>query len=218
MGLVNGGYAEFVVAPAENWAKLPQGLRSDDAGAFPLVLLTGDQLVDATLGSAHGGGKGLTVLVTGAVGAVGRVAVWCAKQRGCIVLAGVRAKQREDAKNLGADGVVALDDEAAVERLPMLDRIADTVSGETIARLLAKLKPGGILGSAQGEPPSAKERGIKVNAFHTHPDSARLAELAAAVVAGKFVVPIAQRFPLTEAAAAHGLAERGGVGKVLLIP
>jgi NADPH:quinone reductase-like Zn-dependent oxidoreductase len=134
------------------------------------------------------------------------------------VLAGVRGKQLEQAKGLGADAVVALDDDASIERLPALDRIADTVSGETIARLLPKLKPGGIVGSVQGEPPAAKERGIKVNAFRTHPDSARLGELGAALVSGKLVVPIAKRFPLAQARAAHELAEKGGVAKVLLIP
>jgi NADPH2:quinone reductase len=50
----------------------------------------------------------------------------------------------------------------------------------------------------------------------THPDAKRLGELAAAVATGKLVIPIAKRFPLAEAAAAHKFAERGGVGKVLL--
>jgi NADPH:quinone reductase-like Zn-dependent oxidoreductase len=218
LGLVNGGYAEFVVAPEANWAKLPDGLGARDAGAYPLVLLTGDQLIAATLESPNGNGSGLTVLVTGALGAVGRVAVWVAKQRGCAVLAGVRTKQIEAAKELAADGIVALDDEASLAQLPPIERIADTVSGETLARLLPKLKPGGIIGSALGEPPSAKERGIKVNAFHTHPDSRRLSELSRAVASGRLVVPIEKHFPLAEAAAAHALAERGGVGKVLLNP
>src|SRR5450432_2311525 len=52
MGLVTGAYAELVVAPAEAWAKLADGLDVADAGALPLASLTGDQLVDASLGSA----------------------------------------------------------------------------------------------------------------------------------------------------------------------
>ena len=218
LGLTNAGYAEFVVAPAQGWATLPDGLGARDAGAYPLVLLTGDQLIAATLESAHGSGSGLTVLVTGAVGAVGRVAVWVAKQRGCTVLAGVRTKQVEEAKKLGADGIVALDDETSLAQLAPVERIADTVSGETVARLLPKLKRGGIVSSALGEPPSAKERGIKVHAFHTQPDGQRLTELSQAVASGRLVVPIAKHFALAEAAAAHALAERGSVGKVLLNP
>jgi NADPH:quinone reductase-like Zn-dependent oxidoreductase len=216
LGLVNGAYAEFVVAPALAWAKLPDGLPVQDAGAYPLAVLTGDQLVNVTLGAAHGGGNGLTVLVTGAVGAVGRAAVWVMKQRGAKVIAGVRGKQLAEAEKLGADEVVAIDDEAAIERLPALDRIADTVSGETIAKLLPKLKPGGVLGSVLGEPAAAKERGVTVRAFHAQPDQIRLFELASAVAGGSLVIPISKRFPLAQAAAAHALAERGGVAKILL--
>jgi NADPH:quinone reductase-like Zn-dependent oxidoreductase len=215
LGNVPESYAEFVVAPAEAWAKLPAGLDVKDAGALPLVLLTGDQLIDATFGKD---GSGLTVLITGAVGAVGRAAVWIAKRRGAKVLAGVRRKQLDQAKQLGADGVVALDDDAALAELSPLDRIADTVGGETLTKLLPKLKSGGVIGSVVGESPAAKSRGITVHAFHAHPDGKRLAELALAVASGELVIPIAKRFPLADAAAAQALAEGGGVAKVLLMP
>jgi NADPH:quinone reductase-like Zn-dependent oxidoreductase len=160
----------------------------------------------------------LTVLVTGAIGAVGRVAVWVGKRRGATVIAGVRAKQLEAARKLGADSLLALDDEAAIAALAPLDRIADTLGGDVIERLLPKLKSGGILGSAVGEPAAAKARGVTVHAFHAVPNSKRLAELGAAVASGELVIPIARRFPLAEAAAAQALAERGGIGKVLLVP
>lgn len=218
LGLVNGGYAQFVVANADAFARIPEGIPVEDAGAYPLVLLTGDQLADAALGAAHGGGSGLTVLVTGAVGAVGRAAVWALQQRGVQVLAGVRKKQMDAAKALGAAAIIALDDEQSIARMPEVDRIADTVSGDTIGKLLPKLKKGGSIGSALGEPPGAKERGIPVNAFHTHPDSRRLFELATAVAEGKLIIPIEKRFPLEQASAAHALAEHGGAGKVVLNP
>lgn len=216
LGLVNGGYAQFVVAAAEAWAKIPEGLSTKDAGALPLALLTGDQLTEATLGPSAG--AGLTVLVTGALGAVGRVAVWGMRQRGARVLAGVRSKQLDEARSLDVDGVVALDDEAALDQLAPLDCVADTVGGETIAKILPKIKANGTLGSVVGEPPWAKERGLLVSAFLAHPDSARLAQLAAAVATGSLQIPIAKRFPLAEAPAAHALAERGGIGKILLMP
>jgi len=216
LGLVNGGYAQFVVAADEAWAKVPEGMTTRDAGALPLALLTGDQLAEATLGPSAG--AGLTVLVTGALGAVGRVAAWGIRQRGARVIAGVRGKQIEEAKALNVDDVVALDDDAAIAALPALDCVADTVGGETIAKLLPKIKASGTIGSVLGEPKGAKERGLMVCAFFAHPDSARLAKLAGAVAAGSLVVPISQRFPLSEAPAAHALAERGGVGKILLMP
>jgi NADPH:quinone reductase-like Zn-dependent oxidoreductase len=216
MGLVQGAYAEFVVAPVEAWAKLPAELQPGDAGALPLALLTGDQLVDAALGV--GRGEGLTLLVTGAVGAVGRVAVFVAKRRGATVVAGVRGKQVQEAEKLGADGVIALDDDAGLARMPLLDGIADTVGGQTVAKLLSKVKPGGIVGSVVGEPPGAKARGLTVHAFLAQPNAQRLGELGVAVARAQLVIPIAKRFPLAQAAAAQELAQAGGVGKVLLLP
>lgn len=212
LGFVKQGYAEYVVAPVASWAELPAGLDLVDAAALPLALLTGFTLIDAP-----GVREGDAVLVTGATGSVGRVAVYEAKARGAAVYAGVRAAHAAEAATLGARGVVVLDDAAQIEALPLLDVLADTVGGETAQKLLGKLKPGGRIGSVVGEPPGAKERGLAVHAFLTSPDSARLAKLAAAVAAGKIVIPIAKRFPLAEAVHAHELAENGGVGKVLLV-
>jgi NADPH:quinone reductase-like Zn-dependent oxidoreductase len=213
LGRVMGGYAELVVAPVDAWAPVPAKLDLADAGALPLVLLTGAQLAeDATDARA-----GETILVTGALGGVGRTAVFAAKERGAKVYAGVRGRQKGEAAKLGADGVVAIDDDGEIARLPVLDGIADTVGGETIQKLLAKLKPGGKIGSVVGEPAGAKEKGFAAKAFFTRSDPKRLGELARAVADGKLVIPIARRFPLAEAAAAHALAEKHIDGKVLLL-
>jgi NADPH:quinone reductase-like Zn-dependent oxidoreductase len=212
LGFVNKGYADYVVAPVGAWAEVPKKLDLVDAAALPLVLLTGAQLVE----EAADVDKGEVVLVTGATGSVGRVAVFCAKARGAIVYAGVRAEHEVEATKLGVHGVVALDDDRQIDELPSLDALADTVGGETTQKLLRRLKPGARIGSTVGEPPSAKERGFAVKAFLTRPDAARLAELAAAVADHELVIPIAKRFPLDEAAEAQRLAEKGGVGKVLL--
>jgi NADPH:quinone reductase-like Zn-dependent oxidoreductase len=212
LGRVNGGYAEFVVAPVDAWAEIPAGMDVVDAGALPLVLLTGAQLAEEATDVT----KGQTVLVTGATGSVGRVAVFAAKARGAKVYAGVRGAQKAAAAKLGADAVVAIDDEGEIATLPMLDAIADTVGGETTQKLLARLKAGGTIGSVVGEPPGAKERGFVVRGMLAHSDSKRLAALAQAVAAGKLVIPIARRFPLAQAGAAQALAEKGAAGMVLL--
>ncbi len=208
-----GGYAELVVAPVDAWAPVPAALDLADAGALPLVLLTGAQLAE----EATDARAGETILVTGATGSVGRATVFAAKARGAKVYAGVRGRHRAEAVKLGANGVVAIDDEGEIAGLPALDGIADTVGGETTQKLLGKLKPGGKLGSVLGEPAGAKERGFVVKAFLTHSDPKRLGELARAVADGKLVIPIAKRFPLAEAAAAHALAEKHVDGKVLLV-
>jgi NADPH:quinone reductase-like Zn-dependent oxidoreductase len=147
---------------------------------------------------------------------VGRVAVLAAKQRGATVYAGVRAAHEVEAAKLGVQGVVALDDERQLDTLPLLDALADTVGGPTTQKLLAKMKPGGRIGSVVGEPPGAKELGLVVRAFMAHPDAKRLGELVNDVAAGTLVIPIERKFPFGEAAQAHQLAEKGGAGKVLL--
>lgn len=213
LGRVMGSYAEQVVAPVDAWAKVPAKLDLADASALPLVVLTGAQLIEEAVNPKPGD----LVLITGALGGVGRTAVFAAKARGAKVYAGVRAKQRAEAAKLGADVVVALDDESDVAKLPPLDALANTVGGETTQKLLGKLKPGGTVGSVVGEPAGAKERGFVVRGMMTHSDPKRLAELAQAVADGKLVIPIAKRFPLAQAAEAQKVAEAHVGGKVVLL-
>jgi NADPH:quinone reductase-like Zn-dependent oxidoreductase len=214
LGVVSQGYAEQVAAPAEAWAKVPAGLDVVDAGALPLILATGAQLAEEAVRPAPGD----VVLVTGAAGSVGRAALYGARSQGAKVWAGVRASQVADAAQLGAAGVIALDDEADWSKLPALDAIADTVGGETIRRLYDRLKPGGVIGSVLGEPAAAKERGFVVRAFRVQPCSATLSRYAEAVARRELVIPIAKRFPLARAAEAQAFAEKGSPkGKVVLV-
>jgi NADPH:quinone reductase-like Zn-dependent oxidoreductase len=212
-GFVNGAYAELVTAPLEHWAKVPPGLDLAEAGALPLVVLTGAQLMERAVDPP----AGAAVLVTGAIGGVGRVAVHAAKLRRAKVWAGVRASQRDEAKKLGADGIVALDEPADIEKLPTLDAIADTVGGDIVTKLYGKLKSGGAIGSVVGEPSGAKDRGFAVHAFQSRPDSAMLAKYAAEIAEKKLVIPIAAKLPLAEVGKAHTLAEKHPKGKILLL-
>jgi NADPH:quinone reductase-like Zn-dependent oxidoreductase len=212
MGFVEHGYAEFVVAATDAWAKVPAELDLTDAGALPLVTLTGSQLVEEGLKPRAGD----VVLVTGALGGVGRAAVFAAKALGASVWAGVRRRQTADAFKLGTEGIVALDDDTELAALPPLDSIADTVGGEVIQKLLARLKPAGTIGSVVGEPAHAKERGFVTRAMLTHRDPVRLAALGRAVAQGELVVPIVKKLPLAAAAEGHRLAEKSAGGKVVL--
>jgi NADPH:quinone reductase-like Zn-dependent oxidoreductase len=214
MGLVQGAYAELVVAPAQSWARVPPGLDLVEAGALPLVLLTGAQLVEEAVNPE----ARAIVLVTGAVGSVGRTAVHAATSRGARVWAGVRGSQRFEAAKLGVEGIVALDDERSIAQLPTLDAIADTVNGAAITRLYGKLKPEGTIGSVLGEPAGAKEHGFVVRAFAARADGAMLARYAQAVSDRKLVIPIAKTYPLARAAEAQKFAESGDAhGKVVLV-
>ncbi len=213
LGYVPYTYAEFVVASADELAILPEGLAVEDAGALPLVVTTGAQLIEHLNPKA-----GQKILVTGALGSVGRSAVFLAKHYGAQVLAGVRAHQKKEAESLGASGVVAIDDEREIEALPELDAIGDTVGGETIGKLIPKLKKGGILGSVLGPPKAAEGKDIHVEAFMAQPDADRLSQMARAVAAGELTIPITKRFKLKDAGEAQTFAEKGAAGKVVLEP
>jgi NADPH:quinone reductase-like Zn-dependent oxidoreductase len=211
LAFVEASYCEEVAVKASTVAKVPEGMNLQEAGVLPLVVTTGAQLVEHTNVQ-----KGQTILVTGAVGPVGRTAVYVARQRGAKVLAGVRKKDKEKAKELRADGIVAIDDDAEIAAMPELDGIANTVAPDTAKKLVSKVKKGGTIGSALGDVPGAKERGIQVNAFHAEANARQLQELAEAVAKERFRIPIAKRFTLAQAGEAQKAAEKGAGGKVLI--
>jgi len=150
--MASGTYAEFCIVKAENLARVPEGLDLIEAAALPLVLTAGYALVAGTNIEA-----GQTLLVTGAVGSVGRSAVFSAKRKGATVIAGVRKKQFEEAGKIGADKFIALDDPQDIARLPELDAVADTIGGNVAKNLIAKIKKGGTYASVVHLPEIANE-------------------------------------------------------------
>jgi len=213
--MADNTYAELCVVNAAVLAKVPKGLDLVQAAALPLVTTTGNQLMSAT-----GIKAGQTVMVIGAAGNVGRSAVFTAKARGATVIAGVlkRQMQMEDTKTVGADQVVATDDDTAIANLPPLDAVADTVGGRTAEKLIAKVKPGGVYASVVEAPQNAANYpSVKMVHVFSKFDRKALEFMAEAVRDGKLVIPISQRLPLSEAAEAQAAAEKGGSGKILLV-
>jgi len=147
-------YATLCAVNASELAKVPAGMDLAQAAALPTVTTTGAQLVDI----AVDGSKKPMVLVLGAAGDVGRSAVCRLKQHSARVIAGVLKRQAGEAKRTGADSVLALDDDKEIGNLPELDAIADTIGGPTAAKLVRKLKSGGIFASVLAPPSNAAER------------------------------------------------------------
>jgi NADPH:quinone reductase-like Zn-dependent oxidoreductase len=213
-GMVDNTYAELCVVNVAVLAKVPKGLDLIDAAALPLVTVTGNQLLSAT-----GVKSGQTVMVMGAVGNVGRSAVFTAKERGAVVIAGVLKRQMDRAKTVGADQVVATDDDTAIANLPPLGAVADTIGGRTAEKLIARVKPGGVFATVLKAPQNAaKYPSVKVVFVFSKFDRKTLEFMAEAARDGKLVIPISRKMPLSEAAEAHALAEKGGIGKILLVP
>jgi NADPH:quinone reductase-like Zn-dependent oxidoreductase len=212
MGVTDHTYAEYVTCKAKDLAHIPDGLNPVEAGVLPLVLETGTQLIE--LGVRPRSGE--RVLITGAVGSVGRTAVHIAKKHGAYVIAGVRAGQRAEAEKLGADEVVAVDEDLG--GLKDLDAVADTVGRDVIDRLIPHIRKNGVLATVVGKPKSADGRDVQVQEVWATTDAPRLEQLAREIASGEFVIPIAKRFTLAEIREAHQLAEKGAGGKVLLTP
>jgi NADPH:quinone reductase-like Zn-dependent oxidoreductase len=215
LALSNATYAEFVAVNDSDVTHLPDGMDLADAAAIPLIALTGDQLVRLATNVQ----KGQVVLITGALGSVGRVAVHTAKKIGARVIAGVRAKELDDARSLGVSGVLAIDDDKAIEEFRLVDAIADTVGGEVAAKLITKIRHGGSFGYTAVLPESAAalNPAVKIARVLAQPDPSKVREFADDVRDGKFVLPIGRRMPLRDAAEAHVLGEKGGIGKILLL-
>ncbi len=208
-------YAELCSVKAELLANVPHGLDLVEAAALPLVTTTGAELISVAAAVA----PGQTVLVSGAFGGVGRSAVLAAKERGAKVTAGVLKKQLAAATSLGADEIVALDDEAALKALAPVDVVANAVRGKTAEQLLGKVKAGGVFASVTGAPENAKAYpSVKVVAFVSSQDAGTLRHMVEAAAAGKLAIPIDRKLPLRNASEGHALVGKGGTGKVLLVP
>jgi NADPH:quinone reductase-like Zn-dependent oxidoreductase len=197
-----GGYAEYVTAPSRQFARVPEGMSPEEAAALPLAALTAWQcLVDAAQIK-----NGDTVLVHGASGGVGHLAVQIATSRGANVVAG---KNRADRDALAARDV---------------DVALDLVGGGDTDALLATLREGGILlavadGADEGLKAKAIRRGVRVVEPLVEPDGRGLEEIAKLVESGRLRVNVEEVFPLEQAARAHEALEKGGrTGKLVLRP
>lgn len=206
-----GAYAELAVVKAEELAKIPEKVEFTTAAGLPVISTTADQLIREQAGVK----AGQTILLTGASGSVGRLALYCALEQGAKVIAGVRKKQMDEALALGATKAVDIGDDSAITALGVVDAVADTLGGALASKLMARIKPGGVYASVVGPPQNAAPR-IQIKAFGSHADAAAMRRYAEAIRDGKLTLPIDVVLPLEEAAEAHEKGERGGVGKIVL--
>jgi NADPH:quinone reductase-like Zn-dependent oxidoreductase len=215
LALANHTYAELCIVKASDLAHTPEGLGFNDASTVPLASLTGNQLIH--LGTKAS--EGQTIILTGALGSVGRCALFAALEAGIKVIAAVRKSQVAEAKAIGATDAVDIADEDAILALPHVDAVADTVGHDIATRLLAKVKPGGNFGSVLGPVAGSSDfPEVTVNMVSAKPDPATICHFAKAVQEGRLKLPIGLVLPLAKAAEAQIAAAKGGIGKVLLIP
>jgi NADPH:quinone reductase-like Zn-dependent oxidoreductase len=211
--LAHATYAEFCVVKASELALIPDGLDMTTASAVPLVSVTGDQLIR----EAAKAQKGQTIVLTGALGSVGRIALYCAGELGVKVIAVVRKKQIEEALSLGATAAIDVDDEEQMATLGFVHAVADTVGQSIGAKLLTKVLPTGCFGSVLGSPSNAVlNPSVQINAITAHPDPAAYVHYGEAIRDSKLALPIDRVIPFAQAGDGQAAAEKGGIGKVVL--
>jgi NADPH2:quinone reductase len=215
-----GFYAEYVAVPADKVAPIPRRLDLRHAGAIPITGLTALQGIDDALKLK----KGETIIIHGASGGVGTLAVQFARLRGARVFATASGKEgvelvREMGAHAAVDGKrVDIDDQARRFAPDGVDAILALAGGDALEKCLNVLRRGGSLAHPNGiEPAPKKRRGMTLIRYDGISGVREFERLNAAVQATKLKVPIAECYPLAHAYKAHErLAEGHVVGKIIL--
>lgn len=226
----SSAYAEYVAAPASDLAHKPGGIDHIQAAAVPMAGLTAWQFLIALghdvqnplqAGTHHPVPlAGKKVLVNGAAGGVGHLAVQLAKWKKAHVIAVASGKHAAFLRELGADEFIDYTREAPEDAVQDQDLVLDTLGGPTTGRFLRTIKSGGalfpvFLGFRDAE--EAAARGITVSSTQVRSNGLQLAELGALLDDGTIHVAIDSTFPLAEAYKAHERAAHGHIqGKIVL--
>ncbi len=213
-----GSHAEYVTGPARAFAAKPAAIDHVQAGALPLAALTAYQAIVDTAGVR----AGQRVLVHAAAGGVGHLAVQIAKARGAYVIGTASAPKHEFVRSIGADEVIDYRTTDFRDAVQDVDMVLDPLSGDTRARSLDVLRPGGVLvsilpGGDPDEAAKAAARGVRVESLLVEADHAGMNAVAELAASGALRAHVEAVFPLAEAAKAHALGETNRTtGKIVL--
>lgn len=226
----SAAYAEYVAAPAQDFARKPAGIDHIQAAAAPMAALTawqflielGHDVQNPLQAERHQPVplNGKRVLVNGAAGGVGHFAVQLAKWKGAHVIAVASGKHASFLRDLGADEFIDYKQQAPEDVAKDIDLVVDTLGGPTTGRFLRTLKRGGalfpvFLGFADGE--EAAKKGITVSMTQVRSNGPQLATIGQLLADGTIRVAIDSTFPLADAQKAHERAAHGHIqGKIVL--
>ena len=216
-----GFYAEYAVVKADNVSPIPKKLSVEQAGVMPSDALTALRGLDEILELK----KGESLMVFGAGGGIGHLALQLAKRIGARVFAVASGDDGVAlAKRLGADAVTngRKDDiEAAVRTFAPngLDAALVTAGGETTDRALRAMKKDGRVAYPNGVMPAPKgPSGVKAESYNVEPSPEQIERLNRLIESGPFEVHVARTFPLDHAADAHRELDKHYLGKLALRP
>ncbi|WP_461031248.1 NADP-dependent oxidoreductase [Streptomyces mayteni] len=205
----DGSLAEYVAVEARNLAPLPADVDHVTAAALPVSGLTAWQglFEHARLAT------GQTVLIHGAAGGVGSLAVQLAREAGARVIGTGRADDRTTALGLGVEAFVDLRADR-LEDVGPVDVVFDVIGGDLLDRSTALVRPGGTLVTI-ARPVTVHPEDGRAIFFVVEPDRTRLADLAARVRDGRLRPIVGSVRPLAETAGAFA-PERRTPGKTII--
>lgn len=214
---LNGGYAEYAAASVDTVVAKPKGLTYAQAAGLGIAAVTGVRAVIVTNVS-----KGQRVLITGASGGVGSIAVQTAKDRGAYVIGTASGRRQEYLRSIGVDEFIDYTQGPFEEKVKNVDVVIDTVGGDTAERAFKSIKKGGhfISVAARNLEPKCEAAGVtcapRGNAqLVGRPIFEEVGRLASA---GKLDVYVDKTFPLAQAGEAQLYSEQGRTqGKISLI-
>ncbi|GAA4495775.1 NADP-dependent oxidoreductase [Actinoallomurus oryzae] len=224
-------YAEYVAAPASDLARKPAGIDHVHAAGAPMAGLTAWQFL-IELGHDHPSpfqaarhrptalDADTTVLINGAAGGVGHLALQLAKWKGARVIAVASGAHESFLRELGADQFLDYTKCSPEELVHDVDLVLDTVGGPDSRRFLRTLRPGGSqfpVFPGDFDEEELTKLGVTVSITQVRSNGAQLAELGRLLDAGTVRVAIDGTFTLADARAAHERAARGHLqGKIVL--
>ena len=212
-----GGYAEYAIAKPDEIAFVPDSLDFENAAAIPVGALTAWQSMFDLANLQNG----QTILIHGASGGVGSMAVQLAKSKGAKVIGTASGKNEEFVKSLGADEFVDYTKVKFEDVIKDVDVVFDTIGGDTLTRSFQTLKKGGFLVTAVSPPSEEKagEFGAKAAMVNVQPSAKQLSEINRLIDGGKLKTHVGTVLPLAEVKKAHQLSESGHTrGKIVLKP
>lgn len=218
---LGGAYAEYAVLSAAVAAPVPAGLSFEEAAAVPLAGFTALQAL-RDRGRLRPGER---VLVNGAAGGVGLLAVQLARLLGAGRVVGVcSARNAALVRSLGADEVIDYQQHDFTRARAAYDLVFDAVASSSYRQSRATLRPGGRYVTTVPNPldlllgwPLSVAAGHRLRAVLARSRGRDLRRLADWLAAGQLRAVIDRRFPLAEAAAAQRYSETGrAVGKIVL--
>lgn len=210
-------YAEYAIVPAEDLAPTPENLSDEQAGGLPMAAMTAWQAFTDTTTV----GPGQRVLITGAGGGVGHLAVQIARHLGAHVIAIASTGKHEWLRRLGADETIDYHDTGGVSALAGTVDVALSLAAGSRETALRAVRVGGTLiglgGGAGDFGAQAEQAGIRFAATHVHTQRDWLDSVVDLAARGVITPTVSEVFDLADAAGAHRALEAGhSTGKTVL--